>query len=386
MLPYMGTYHSRLKAVGKDTPARLRDNADIISLQTWYNDRQVRPAILYRHDKIGYGSMYEEVAREDIKFIHKELQTFAAQTVEYYLMFKPRVHYPLGTYIDIPDEMGELKRWLIVEKSNDAQFVKYSILPCNYTLKWVKDNRIYECLCVVRAVNSYSSGIFEGDTIITTDNRCKVIMPTDYVSQALYYDTRVIVSSDRSTPFVWKTTKVEELTPIGISKFTISQDIYNEEVDLSDEFGMIADINKQVILPEDPYPNENRSEITVFTQKRVGGEKRWTEIKDRTVKVGASLMFVGKFIDEFNTERTDINPRWKVSGLECYKVNSHGVIEEDANGPIIEGYSYSAYEATGMTLTLKLNRDYYLGGTRFTVALSDSTGDYASTMELEVEG
>ena len=149
---------------------------------------------------------------------------------------------------------------------------------------------------------------------------------------------------------------------------------------------MIADINRQVVLPEDPYPNENRSELRVYTQRRIGGKKEWVEIEDRVVKVGATLMFVCKFIDMTNTERTDIKPNWSISGLERYKTDSHGVIEENMEGPIIEGQSYTAYDAKGMTLTFKLNRDYYLGGTRFTVSVSDPTGDYASAMELEVEG
>lgn len=386
MLHYMGAYHSRLKAKGTNTPQVIRDNADMVSLNTWYNDPQVRPAILYRHDKNGRGTLYEEIAREDIKFIHKELQTFASQTVEYYIMFKPKVHYPLGSYIDIPDEMGAIKRWLIVEKSNDPQFAKYSILPCNYTLKWVHEGSIYECLCVVRAVNSYSSGVFEGTTLITTDNRCKVVMPTDYISQALYYDKRIIVSSDRDTPFVWKTTKVEELTPVGVSKFTISQDVYNEDTDFSEKYGMIADINCQVIIDDEEIINENRSEIIAYRRKRVGGKMEWVEIIDNIVRVGSTVMFVCKFIDKNNTVRTDIVAKWSVSGLERYKTNSHGVIEEDKNGPIIEGHSYSAYEARGMTLTFKLNKDYNLGGTRFAVSVSDGAGDFASTYEMEVRG
>lgn len=65
----------------------------------------------------------------------------------------------MGTYVDIPDDTGTYNRWLIVGRSDEPQFVKYNILKCNWTFKWIVEGILYECLGVLRARNSYNSGL-----------------------------------------------------------------------------------------------------------------------------------------------------------------------------------------------------------------------------------
>ena len=48
---------------------------------------------------------------------------------------------------------------LIVGRSDEPQFVKYNILKCNWTFRWIADGVIHECLGVLRARNSYNSGL-----------------------------------------------------------------------------------------------------------------------------------------------------------------------------------------------------------------------------------
>lgn len=371
-------YRSRLYAHDKIMPQVLRDNANMIMEQSWYSDIQVRPSILYRHKEGSYGKEYTEIAREDIKFIHKEAQPFNTQQVQFYIEFKPHVHYPLGTYIDIPDEMGEMKRWLIVRKDDDAMFNKYSILPCNYTVKWVYKNHIYECLCVIRSVNSYSSGVKEGLIINETDNRCKMIMPFDEVSTALYYDIRIVVSSDRAIPFVWKTTKIEELTPSGISQFTITQDVYDETTDKAPDGTVVADINTRVILPD-----KNEEEGTLHSE--IAAYRVYSNrdelLKDNVALIGKTYKFIGKFIDEngeeipFSTARgSTTHPKWTIEGLDSL----------DDDGNVVYDYTDYAVDST-FTLVFRLNKDYYLGGTRFKVRFSNIQGWYESVIEMEIE-
>lgn len=368
-------YRSRVTSYPKAMPRAIRDNAEMIMLNSWYSDPQVRPAVLYKHKAGTYGKEYEEIAKEDIKFIHKEEQPFNSQQVQFFIQFKPRVHYPLGTYIDIPDEQYKMKRWLIVKKDDDAQFNRYSILPCNYTVKWIYKNHIYECLTVIRSVNSYSSGVKERDVIYTTDNRCKMIMPTDEVSQALFYDVRLIVSSDRPIPFVWKTTKIEELTPEGVSQFTISQDVFNIETDKAEDGTIIADINTQVILPD---KDEEHTDIhSVITSYRVTKDVV-QEFKDRVALIGKTIRFIGKFYDAEGNELpyndTSLVPKWTINGLSS--------LDSEGN----EVFDYSNYTVDkDYVLTFKVNKDYYLGGTRFSVTFSNQRGMYSSTMELEIE-
>ena len=388
---YWDLYRTRLEQnKGKSIPKRIRDNADMVQLNSWYNDPQVViDAVLRQHAKDGYGSKYEMIGLEDVKFIRKEEQAFASQAVEFFVQFKPGIEYEIGTYIDIPNHKGEMQRWLIVDKSEELQFVRFNVLRCNYTVKWVKDNHIYECLSVVRNVNSYSSGIYRGHTILTTNNMTKIIMPSDYVSNSLYYDMRIIVSSeDREIPLVWKTSKIEELTPAGISAFTLIQDVYNKHTDYSEKYGMIADINSEVIVDEEEGNNIRRGVIDLYALVRVGTKKEYVKITNNVVKVGQRVKFVASFYN-YNNELVDIPASWDIKGLEVYKQDSRGKVETDDDGnPIVVGYSYSEYSLAdnNRELGMRINKDYYIGGTRFFVTLTDTFGEYEPVqMEVGVE-
>ena len=85
--------------------------------------------------------------------------TISKDAVDYHLQFRPGVHYPIGTYIDVPDDVGEYHTWLIVARSDEPQFVKYNILKCNWTFKWMDGEIVRECLGVLRSRNSYNSGL-----------------------------------------------------------------------------------------------------------------------------------------------------------------------------------------------------------------------------------
>lgn len=386
---YMDLYRTRLKSnAGKSIPEKIRENADMIQLNDWYNDPQVIiDAVLYKHSKSGHGKKYDIVGVEDVKFIRKEEQSFASQAVEFFVQFKPGIEYDLGTYIDIPDHMGRIQKWLIVDRSEELQFVRFNILKCNYTVKWVKENYIYECLAVIRGVNSYSSGIYRGETILTTNNMTKLIMPSDYVSNSLYYDMRIVVSSDdRSIPFVWKISKIEELTPAGISAFTFIQDVYNEQTDYSEEHGVIADINSEIIYEEKEYDNVRKGVIELYALKRIGNRKEYVKVNDSTAKIGQRLKFVATFYNHQNVP-VDVAAVWDLSGLEVYKQDAKGnIVVDDAGTPVVVGHSYSEYVLSNNNreLDLKLNKDFYIGGTRFVVTLSDSAGEY-EPVEMEVE-
>ena len=47
------------------------------------------------------------------------------------------VHFPVGLYVDIPDDRGVYWRWLIVYEDVANQFPKFGIVRCNYQLDWV---------------------------------------------------------------------------------------------------------------------------------------------------------------------------------------------------------------------------------------------------------
>lgn len=420
---YIDMYKVRLNAQkGKTIAQQKRDNSEMVVLHTWYNDPEVVHMYLYKHKEGTYGADYELIGEEDAKYIHKEVQEFGSQSTAYYVQFKPRVSYPIGTYMRIPDENGDLQWWIIVNKSKDLQFNYYDILQCNFTVKWIYNNKIYQCLSVVRSVNSYSSGIkSKASLMYLTDNRCKMIMPTDEVSQCLSYDIRVVISSDRSVPFVWKTTKIEELTPTGISQFTLSQDKYDEHTDKAPDGTIVADINTQVIHKdeEEPVKTIDDKQFTAeFTYSRLIEDKNnlikvtdkdgnvkyehpyiAQHFDDNVIHLKDRLKFVPRFIDvSGNTIKMEdysaygITPFWKIEGLEVYKQDPNGDIVYDAKGsPVVEDYNYTDYAVNeDYELTFRVKKNYYIGGTRVFVKLYSSEADreadkYMSKVEFEVE-
>lgn len=381
-MSFMDLYKNRMNVHGTSLPKMLRKNTDMVMEKSWYTSREVRPVRLFTHKEGTYGHQYVDIGHEDARFIHKSIQEIASQQVEYYLMFKPGIHYPIGSYVEIENEEGNKDIWLICKKSMDMQLVLYNILPCNYLFKWIANNHICECLGVLRALNSYSAGIKEGSVVIQADNRCKLYLPTDDVARQLIYNKRLIISAEgRDIPLVWKVSKIEELTPIGISTVTVDQDAFNRDTDYSDQYGYIADINVDVMLDDmdeekakpiiDPHTTtvDDEWELKVIGDIRskkpdVDGNYTYSEIQKHEVKFGSTIRFRAVLLDGDNKEVTtySYSPEWFIAGIE-------------------DGYETTEDEGV---LYVKLNRDYDLGGEFFIVKASVNEGKFEDELELEV--
>lgn len=114
---------------------------------------------------------------EDAKYQFHSTPSIAKDAVDYYLQFRPKVHYPIGSYVIVPDDTSpdinlkgeELSRpfmqpvsertqwWMIVGRDDANAFVRYNILKCNWEFKWIYDEKIYRSFGIVRNANSYTS-------------------------------------------------------------------------------------------------------------------------------------------------------------------------------------------------------------------------------------
>lgn len=121
----------------------------------------------------------------DAQYSKHATQSILKDDVDYYLQFRPHVHYPVGTYVFIPNDksreigfavdnpknpfedrlfydlFNEGKLWGIVNRDNDTEFVRYNILPCNHEFKWISVvngvRRIMSVFGMFRMANSYTS-------------------------------------------------------------------------------------------------------------------------------------------------------------------------------------------------------------------------------------
>lgn len=257
---------------------------------SWYNDPASTVAYMYDYyhddqrdtDKNLNPEASKTKIPVDIKYFINAYQSLAKDTVDYRIMFKPSYEcnipyydkmftdvvdsdFPVGLYIDIKDEKGIWKRWLVVATANEhnRDFPNYSILPCNYKYQWVFKGKKYQMWGCPRSQNSYNSGVWEDYRTESIENQTKFMLPYNDISKTLFYNQRMIVSAPLPQPICWRISKVEPLNSRGIINYTLVQDLYDEHHDYIEKdedgkiIGMYADYYKDSILPyEPPYDPE----------------------------------------------------------------------------------------------------------------------------------
>lgn len=335
-----------------------KEESDFLMEETWDNSVTSKTCYIYDyfHDdfftdehgitrSLAEGMTYENTNKTkiDAKFIIKSYQSMDKDQVEYYLMFRPSqpvrfnegddlyyyetdfrkrysATFPIGLWVDLPDDRGVYHKWLICRNEPANQFPKYLILPANYELMWVEKNnekRIKRRMwCVLRQQMSYTSGVYVDRVFGHTDNQNKLILPMNSITEKFWYtdddskNMRVIVSALMENPTVWKITKCESASPLGLQKLTLYTNFFNEHTDYVNlETGeMYANYFDSEITPIDPStPTTPPSSITAKISASTS-----------TIKVGGSYknLTVNLFNDsneDITTEYTDVTFTWTCS-------------------------------------------------------------------------
>lgn len=325
-----------------------KEESDFLMEETWDNSIASKTCYIYDHfhddfftDKHGItrslaeGMTYENTNKTkiDAKFIVKSYQSMDKDQVEYYLMFRPSqpvrfnegddlyyyetdfrkrygATFPIGLWVDLPDDRGVYHKWLICRNEPANQFPKYLILPANYELMWVEKNnekRIKRRMwCVLRQQMSYTSGVYVDRVFGHTNNQNKLILPMNSITEKFWYtdddlkNMRVIVSALMENPTVWKITKCESASPLGLQKLTLYTNFFNEHTDYVNlETGeMYANYFDSEIAPTDPStPTTPQSSITA----RISASTS-------TIKVGGS--YKNLTVNLFNDSNEDITTEY----------------------------------------------------------------------------
>ena len=179
-----------------------KEESDFLMEQTWDGDLQSKTCYIYDfyHDDKPW--LAEDITHEnttktkiDAKFIVTKYSSIDKDQVEYHLQFRPSqpvrfteddelyyyetdykkrysTQFPIGLFVDIPDEKNVYRKWLIVAKEEGNQFLKYLILPCNYYFHWIEEDgnqRIKRKMWAVkRNQNSYNSGLINSPLYLET--------------------------------------------------------------------------------------------------------------------------------------------------------------------------------------------------------------------------
>lgn len=297
-MPSLEVYKRLLSPQGQTSGQAKKFHSDITMEATWDNDIQSKTAYIYDYYHDDQPDLVKHMTHNknstktkiDIKFIVNSYGSLSKDDVDFHIIFKPSQpvefedgdelyyyqrdyadHYhsrfPIGMFIDIPNDRGVYEKWLIVNSERGNQFVKYFVLPCNYKLFWIEidgNKRIKRTMwCVKRTQSSYNSGLWTDNVFTSTENQSKIWLPLNPLTEYFYYSNngksqRLIVGALTKHPTVWKISKIENAEPIGIQKVTLSQDFFNKSTDyVNFQTGeMYADYYSSTVEPEDDNIND----------------------------------------------------------------------------------------------------------------------------------
>ena len=161
------SYKSFLASKGQHLGEVRKNRSDEIMNATFTGDIGYRKVCILDKDE---GWKYE-----DAKFSKHAASSLQKDSVDSYLQFRPKVHYPIGTFVFIPDDNSyELNvneedplcdeatnLWLIVQRTDSRQFVQYLVLECDWKFKWVTGygdkKKLMSCWGCHKSANSYTS-------------------------------------------------------------------------------------------------------------------------------------------------------------------------------------------------------------------------------------
>lgn len=291
-MPSLDTY-KRMKGNANRIGEIHKLQSDMVMEATWDTDIATKTCYLYDywHDnfKDQLRDLHPEIDKNKIpislKYLANSSQTYDKDYITYHIQMKPSQEcnvpyydeyfgkryngiFPLGLFVDIPDNKDKYNRWLVVNTANyyDAQFSTYEILPCDMVFNWIWKGQKIKMAGVLRSQNSYNSGIWEDYRFSSVEDQQKFIVSLNSLSEKLFYNQRMIIDTkvdvlSGSEPRAWKISKVNRISPSSLTRITLAQDHfdqhkdyieYEDESDPSTIIGMWADYWIDNILPNDP--------------------------------------------------------------------------------------------------------------------------------------
>ena len=352
----VGNYGQQLKAM-----------SDMVMQHTFDNDIATRLCYIYDYyhdDQFDEGlrgydpSLSKEKIPVKLKFIIKEYKSASKDDPEYHIMFEPDVwnsmsckpqwfvdeyeklgiRFPVGLYVDIPDDRGIYQKWLIFYDEVANQFPKFGVIRCNYLFTWIKDDGIHRYKRKIwgteRSQSSYTSGTWQGHVLNVLDEQGKFWLPWNKLTAEVKHDMRFFISMLQEEPYVYKASKIKNTSPKGIITVTIEQDRFDSNKDYVNlETGeMYADYYASSIAPEEAIVEEQNTDVLSI------------EAKSYNVRVGGYRIVYAKITDGNGNDVTNnydgLSLQWRFT-LEDETLGSIGLITQDADYRYKDGNQYN---------------------------------------------
>jgi len=341
----------------------------------------------------------------DAKYQTHTAQSIAKDAVDYYLQFRPSVHFPIGSYVIVPDDTSseinltdsELKNpftqpvkkrsqwWMIVGRDNTNAFVRYNILQCNWNFQWVYNGEIQSCFGAARNANSYTSGKWSDSMSSSLDDLNGAWLPDTYYvygenlaklglsdTRTIKHEQRFMLTNNLLDPKVYQVTKILELFPQGIIKMSMKQDELNLDrdnvelriCDFYTDSGDIAAISGDLELFD--------ADVTI-SQYIVDKDNMLSEADTTSnqVKIGASSYY------KVNISNDNIEPVWNIELLDPN--DEYSDKQRSYYCGLMKMSMYNRH-----TVMIKPGKASSLIGKTFRLYVDDLTGNRYSSIDLEV--
>lgn len=333
-MPSFDTFKRVQTSYGNTLGQIHKKNSDLAMEMTWDSNIQSKLCYIYDyyHDdqpNKNTGMTYENTTKTPImaKFIITQYGSIDKDQVAYHIQFKPsqKTHFsesddlyyfenyretyntifPISMYVDIPNEEDIYERWMVFSKEQGNQFIKYTVIPCDYNLQWIEhtgSQRIRRHMwCATRSMNSYNTGLFIDRYFNSLDDVQKLWLPLNDITERISYlnangtNMRFIVSALCDKPLTWKVSKIENTKPIGIIKITLDQDIFNKSVDFIDRKTkeMYADYYSSNL-----HPIEDDKEVSNSRNCQI-------ETTSNLIKIGGSYKTLSAIMMDNNNDITN---------------------------------------------------------------------------------
>ena len=391
-------YKSYLSSKGRNLSELRKNQSDEIMDATFTGDIGYKRVYILDPDN---GWVYT-----DAKYSRHSKISIAKDAIDYYLQFRPKEHYPLGTYVFIPDDTeNELhisnlqdplagdnveNLWLIVGRNDATQFVRYEVLKCNWKYRWVTSftgkKEILSCWGCARNANSYTSGIWNDFYINSLDNLTSAWLPnTHYIfgdkikdynlcdTRSLIIQTRTMITLNTINPNCYMVTKVLDMTPKGILKLSLKQDDYNEKRDntkmlVCDYYSDTGDV---VIEEAGSDDGTKTSAIYHMIINDDGELERATDLESKfNMDIGVTYYFQSVFSDD------NVDAQWRIY------LENDGEYDEDEQNALENLIVLRNANAT--TTSVRPGKSNRIKGKTFTLEVCDVDGNYKSSIKLGV--
>lgn len=392
-------YKSYLASEGNTLSQVKRNESDIVINQTFTADAAYKKVYILTQNGWKF---------EDAKYQIHTTPSILKDAVDYYLQFRPKIHYPIGSYVFIPDDTdfdinlsgSELDNpfslpdnritqlWFIVGRDDALSYVRYNVLKCNWNFKWLYKHNLYSCWGANRSASSYTSGKWTDEYSSALDNLTSAWIPDTYYTygnniyelglsdtRTIMHEQRFMLTNNILDPKVYQVTKVVDLNPSGIIKLSIKQDELNEKRDniklkICDYYNDSGESNVSFVKDDSMTVVENPE----IKWMQLNSEGELDEVLDDILKylhIGQSSYF------ECIPSNVESHLNWNI---EFINVENHYSSEECSH---FEGLIKITALKNGV-ISVKPGRTKKLIGKHYLLSAEDRYGFIRSSIELEV--